>query len=157
MEHNFEKLRAAIINLSNSDEFYAAKKEWEFVGIEISDDLDNCLCGHTIKEICHIKNQLNGKVAHVGNVCINQFLGIQTGNIFDGLKRIIKDNTANPNEDLINYARKFGYIYENEYKFLIDTKRKRILSPKQLEWKLKINRRIIKQIPVNETTLQDAF
>lgn len=148
MEHNFAKFRAAILDLSDADEFYAAKREWEFVGIEIDDNLDNCLCGHTIKEICHIKNQLNGNKAHVGNVCINQFLGIKTENIFEGLKRIIKDNTANPNEDLIIYARKFGYIYESEYKFLIDTKRKRILSPKQIDWKSKINRRIIKQIPV---------
>lgn len=86
---------------------------------------------------------MNGNQTYVGNVCIEKFIGIDTGNLFHGLKRIAKDDTANANEDLIVYAYERGFIYENEYKFLLDTKRKRKLSDKQLEWKQKINHRIM--------------
>nr|CAD6629716.1 hypothetical protein RKHAN_04063 [Rhizobium sp. Khangiran2] len=39
-----------------------------------------------------------------------------------------------------------GYLYgEKEYRFLKQTKLKRKLSPAQLNWKQKINRRILNQ------------
>lgn len=71
----------------------------------------------------------------MGNVCINKFIGIDTGNLFAGLERIAKDNSANENEDLIIHKYKLGYIFETEYQFLMDTKNKRKLSEKQLSWK----------------------
>jgi len=128
--------------MSNAQDFDAARKEWVLVGIEISVEFDNCPCGQEIKEHCYIKNQLNGNTTYVGNVCINRFIGIDTGNLFSGLKRIAADNKANANEDLIIHAYQLGYIYESEYKFLMETRRKRKLSDKQLAWKMKINRRI---------------
>ena len=140
MNHNFENLKKHILPLSNSDNFRSAKN-W-----------DNCPCGKDIKEICYIQNQLNGNKTHVGNVCVNQFIGIETGNLFAGLKRIAKDITANANEDLIIHAYKLGYIYESEYVFLMDTRRKRNLSDKQKEWKKKINRRIVNKTVVRKNT-----
>jgi len=142
-EHNFERLREHIVPLSQSDDFYSAKNEWKLVGVEINDDFDECPCGQQIKELCYLENQLNGNRTYVGNVCVNRFIGIETGNLFSGLKRIARDDQANANEDLIINAYKLGYIFENEYKFLMDTKNKRKLSDKQLAWKQKINRRII--------------
>lgn len=142
MEHNFERLKARIISLSNAQDFDAARKEWQLIGIEVSEEFDNCPCGQEIKEHCYIKNNLNGNTTYVGNVCINRFIGIDTGNLFSGLKRIVADDTANANKDLIIHAYRFGYIYESEYKFLMETRRKRNLSDKQLAWKKKINRRI---------------
>lgn len=149
MEHNFERLKAHILPLSVATEFTAARREWILVGIEVSEEFDNCPCGQEIKEHCYIKNQLNGNTTYVGNVCINRFIGIETGNLFAGLKRITEDDTANANEDLIFHAFKFGYIFEQEYKFLMDTRLKRKLWPKQIAWKQKINRRII-----NKTVVQ---
>ncbi|WP_018719511.1 hypothetical protein [Arhodomonas aquaeolei] len=148
MEHNFERLKAHILPLSNADDFDAARREWTLVGIEVSEEFDNCPCGQDIKEHCHIRNDLNGNTTYVGNVCINRFIGIDTGNLFAGLKRVAQDDKANANEDLIIHAYRFGYIYEFEYKFLMDTRRKRKLSPKQLAWKQKINRRILNQTVV---------
>lgn len=81
-----------------------------------------------------------------------RFLEIETGNLFAGLKRIAKDDTANPNADLIIYAYKLGYIFEKEYGFLMETRNKRKLSTKQLTWKQKINRRIISQTVVRRRT-----
>lgn len=149
MEHNFERLKQHILPLSNAGDWAAAKKEWKLVGVEVSDEFDNCPCGQEIKEHCYIKNSLNGNTTYVGNVCINRFIGIDTGNLFDGLKRIAKDAAANANEDLIIHSYRFGYIYESEYKFLMETRRKRKLSEKQLAWKEKINRRI-----TNRTVVQ---
>ncbi len=152
MGHNFERLKDHILPLSNSFDFFAAKKEWKLVGVEIQEDWDNCPCGQDIKELCYIENQLNGNKTYVGNVCVNQFIGIQTGNLFSGLKRIAKDNSANANEDLIIHAYQLGYIYENEYRFLMQTRRKRKLSVKQTAWKEKINWRIVNQTVVRKST-----
>lgn len=149
MEHNFERLKEHILPLSQSDDFYHAKNEWKLVDVEINEDWDNCPCGQDIKELCYIKNQLNENTTYVGNVCINRFLEIDTGSLFDGLKRIAKDVNANANQDLIIHAHKLGYIFENEYKFLMSIKRKRNLSEKQRAWKQKINCRIINKTVVS--------
>lgn len=143
MEHNFDRLKSHILPLSEATSFDEARREWNLIGIEVSEEFDNCPCGQKIKEHCQIENRVNGKTTYVGNVCINRFLGINTGNLFDGLKRIAEDDSANANADLIEHAYKFGYIYESEYGFLIRTKLKRKLSDKQIAWKQKINRRII--------------
>jgi hypothetical protein len=148
MEHNFERLKAHILPLSEAKEFDVARREWNLVGVEISEEFDNCPCGQEIKEHCFIRNTLNGNETYVGNVCINRFIGIDTGNLFEGLRRIAAKDSANANEDLIIHAYRLGYIFEGEYKFLMDTRRKRKLSPKQLAWKQKINRRIINQTVV---------
>ena len=150
MDSNFELLKEHILSLSESDDFHVAKAEWKLVGIQIKDDFDNCPCGQRIKELCFIQNQLNHGRTYVGNVCVNQFIGIETGNLFDGLKRIALDDKANANLDLINHARSLGYIYESEYEFLLQTRNKRKLSEKQLSWKQKINRRIINQTIVKK-------
>ena len=143
--------------MSNLEDFYSAKNEWKLVDVEIQEDWDNCPCGKDIKELCYIQNQLNGNKTYVGNVCVNQFIGIQTGNLFSGLKRIAKDPTANPNEDLIIHSYNLGYIFEAEYKFLMETKHKRKLSDKQKAWKEKINRRIVNKTVVrNKATAKSG-
>lgn len=146
--HNFESLKAHILPLSVAGNFDVARREWDLVGVEMSEELDTCPCGQEIREHCIIKNRLNGNMTYVGNVCINRFVGIDTGNLFEGLKRIVNNRSANANADLIEHAQKFGYLYENEYEFLMQTRNKRKLSDKQLAWKQKINRRIVNQIVV---------
>lgn len=153
-DHNLESLKLHIIPLSNASEWNLAKNEWRLVGVEVQDEWDHCPCGKEIKELCHIKNQLNGNITYVGNVCVNRFIGIDTGNLFAGLRRIIENDTTNPNEDLIIHSYNLGYIFENEYNFLMQTRRKRILSAKQAEWKKKINRRIISQTVVRKKALK---
>jgi len=142
--HNFERLKAHILPLSESSTFEIARREWDLVGVEISEEFDNCPCGQEIKEHCYIRNRLNGHSTYVGNVCINRFIQIDTGNLFEGLKRIAKDISANPNHDLIEHAFRMGYLFgEKEYRFLKQTALKRNLSLAQLAWKQKINRRIL--------------
>ena len=152
MNHNLENLIEHIVPLSKADNFIDAKAEWNLIGVEIVEEFDNCPCGQDIKELCYIANKINRNQTYVGNVCINRFLEIETGNLFAGLKRIAKDDKANPNADLIIHAYKLGYIFEKEYGFLMDTRNKRKLSEKQLAWKRKINRRIIRQTVVRRRT-----
>ncbi len=146
--HSLAKLASHIIELSESSKFSTAKLEWDLTGIELLEDWDNCPCGKEIKELCFIENRINGNQTYVGNVCINRFVGIDTGTLFEGLKRIVKDNSANPNVELIIHAFTQGYIYDSEYLFLMNTKLKRKLSAKQLAWKIKINQRIINKTVV---------
>ena len=153
--HNFERLKAHILPLSVSQRFDIARTEWSLIAIEISEELDQCPCGQDIKEHCYIHNRLNGNETYVGNVCINRFIQIDTGNLFDGLKRIAKDLTANANGDLIEHAYRMGYLYgEKEYTFLKQTMRKRNLSDAQIAWKVKINRRIVSQTVVRKRTVR---
>lgn len=53
------------------------------------------ISGQDIKEHCYILNRYHGNSTYVGNVCINRFIQISTGNLFDDLKRITQDDTAN--------------------------------------------------------------
>ncbi|WP_372027430.1 hypothetical protein P7L70_16650 [Tistrella mobilis] len=153
--HNFENLKAHILPLSVSQSFDTARTEWSLVAVEISEEFDYCPCGQEIKEHCYIRNRLNGNETYVGNVCINRFIQIDTGNLFDGLKRIAKDLTANANNDLIEHAYRMGYLYsEKEYTFLKQTMRKRNLSDAQIAWKTKINRRIVAQAVVRKRTIR---
>ena len=146
-----DNLGSHIVDLSESDDFISAKKEWELDYVSIAENTESCPCGQeNIKELCYIKNTLNGNITFVGNVCVNKFVGIDTGNIFNGIKRIMRDTHANPNEDLIIYAEQKGLLYPNEFGFLLDTKNKRKLSHKQLEWKKKINKRLLTKLGINK-------
>lgn len=147
-DHNLERLTAHILPLSRASTFQAARSEWKLVGVELHEEFDSCPCGQPIKELCYIHNSVTGHRTYVGNVCINRFIGIDTGNLFAGLRKIVEDETANANADLIIHAYRLGYIYESEYDFLLQTSRKRKLSVKQLEWKRKINRRIVNKTVV---------
>lgn len=151
--HNEEALKAHILPLSVAGTFAAARTEWDLVAVELSEEFDHCPCGQRIKEHCYIRNRLNGNTTYVGNICINRFIRIETGNLFDGLRRIAADPSANPNHDLIEYAWRMGYLYDQrEYDFLRRTALKRSLSQAQLSWKQKINRRILGKTVVQRRT-----
>ncbi|SJM35588.1 hypothetical protein [Mesorhizobium delmotii] len=155
--HDFERLKAHIVPLSNSKSFETARLEWDLVGVEISEEFDQCPCGQDILEHCYIRNRLNGATTYVGNVCINRFVGIDTGNLFEGLKRIEADLSANANADLIEHAYRMGYIYhDKEYRFLKQTRLKRKLSAPQVSWKKKINRRILSKTIVRRRGAHQA-
>ncbi|MBS0179163.1 MAG: hypothetical protein JSR20_10430 [Nitrospira sp.] len=152
MEHNFERLKAHILPLSRAKVFDVARTEWRLVAVEISEEFDNCPCGQEIKEHCYIKNSVTEHETYVGNVCINRFIGIDTGNLFGGLRRIAENDTTNANADVIEYANERGFLYDKEYEFLMSTRLKRTLSDKQKAWKRKINRRILNKIVVQRRT-----
>jgi hypothetical protein len=149
MGHNAENLAAHILPMSRSQVFPVACKEWAFESAYISPDWDSCPCGQDIKEQCYIRNRLTGHTTYVGNVCVNRFMGMNTGTLFAGLRRIALDINANANAAVIDYANARGYIYgPAELKFLLSMRNTRIATAKQAAWRAKINRRILGQIVV---------
>ncbi len=152
MSQNFQRLRDHILGLSRSDTFDEARTEWVLESIELSDEFDSCPCGQDIKEHCYIRNTITGHQTYVGNVCINRFIGINTGNLFDGLRRIKENPTANPNLAVIAYAESKGFLFDKEPGFLRKTSLKRILTAAQKAWKEKINRRILNGTVVKRRT-----
>jgi hypothetical protein len=152
MAHHFEALKAHILPLSEADTFEVARHEWTLAYVEVSEEFDSCPCGQEIKEHCYIRNSKTGQQTYVGNVCVNQFIGIDTGTLFDGLKRLKANPQANANLAVVEYAEKRGYLFDKEADFLKQTMRKRALSPLQLSWKEKINRRIIRNTVVKRRT-----
>ena len=152
MSHHFEALKAHILSLSEAESFEVARLEWILEFVEVSEEFDSCPCGQEIKEHCFIRNTRTGHQTYVGNVCVNQFIGINTGNLFDGLKRLKANLHANANLAVIQYAEKQGYIFENERNFLETTMRKRVLSGPQRAWKEKISRRILNHTVVRKRT-----
>ena len=138
-----QHLEQHIIELSRSNSFCEARMEWELQSFELHDEWDNCPCGQDIKDLCHIKNKYNGKETYVGNVCINQFMGITTGQLFEGIRRIKENPTTKYTLD--SHAEKCGYLH-----FLMNIKNKRILSEGQESWRNKINRRILQKTIVSK-------
>jgi len=150
MQHDRKKLQAHILGLSEAHDWATALLEWQFVHVEISDEPAHCPCGQEIREHCYIRNKRNGNETYVGNVCVNKFMAMDTGTLFDGLKRLVKNPRANANTEVIEYAQRHGYLHDKEYKFLMDTRRTRILSAAQASWKEKIRRRILLGIQVQK-------
>jgi hypothetical protein len=151
-EHSREAMIEHIVPLSNSEDFNLARTEWKLYKIELHDNWYKCPCNHPIKELCHIRNRLNGNETYVGNICINKFMDINTNNIINGIKRISQDIYANVNEDLIEYLRDNKHLSPNEYRFLLQTKRKRKLSAKQYAWKEIINKKILYLSGIKESS-----
>jgi hypothetical protein len=154
MSQNFERLKVHILSLSRASTFEAARSEWVLDSIEVSDEFDSCPCGQDIKEHCYLRNTVTGHQTYVGNICVKRFIGIDTGSLFEGLRRIKEDPVANPNVAVIAYAESKGFLFDKEPEFLRATVRKRILSAAQKAWKEKINRRIVNGTVVKRRTVR---
>ncbi len=138
------KLTEEIINRSQSKVWDVAKLEWRLYQIYEAEEPETCLCGHfPIIEICTLRNKLNEQFATVGNCCVKKFIGLPSDLIFQAVKRIRKDNQKSLNAEAIKHAYDKGWINEWEYKFSIDTMRKRNLSAKQLQTRIKVNEKML--------------
>lgn len=142
--HNEYQLTKRIVELSEADQWPLARAEWDLQEIYFEDEPSTCLCTHfPIIEICVLRNRKNGNVAEVGNVCVNKFIGIPSKIIFDGLKRVSKDNDRALNSAAAHFAFRKGWVNDWEYGFLSNTSRKRVLTGKQLAKRQEINRRVL--------------
>jgi len=140
------KLSKRIIGQSISDSWDRAKSEWKLDRV-YENPGESCLCGHNpITEVCVLLNILNNNRAEVGNCCVQKFMGISSQKVFSSIKRIKANEENSANADLIDMAKEKKWISEKEYVFYIDVWRKRIttLSLRQKNWKIILNRKIIK-------------
>ncbi len=141
------KLSEGIISLSNSQNWDEAKLEWKLKEVFMSDEPDTCLCGHNpIKEICVLINKANGNETIVGNSCVKKFIGLPSDKIFQSVKRVKKDNSKALNIEAIKHAHERSWINDWEYKFSVDTTRKRSLSDKQIAVRKKINNKVLSRM-----------
>ena len=138
------KLTQEIIQLSQSKVWDFAKLEWVLDEIYEADEPETCLCGHSpIIEICNLRNKINGQFATVGNCCVKKFIGLPSDLIFQAVKRVRKDKQKSLNAEAIQHAFQKKWINEWEYKFSIDTMRKRSLTGKQLQTRMNINEKML--------------
>lgn len=125
----------------------AAKLEWALEEIYEVEEPETCLCGHfPIIEICELRNKVNRQLATVGNCCVKKFIGLPSDLIFQAVKRVRKDNQKPLNAEAIQHAFQKKWINEWEYKFSIDTMRKRNLTDKQIQTRMKINEKMLQNM-----------
>lgn len=138
------KLTSEILERSESPIWDVAKLEWSLSEVYEAEVPETCLCGHfPIIEICVLKNKVNYGSATVGNCCVKKFIGLPSDKIFQAVKRIRKDNEKSLNAEAIQHAYDKGWINEWEYKFSLDTMRKRKLSAKQVLTRAKVNEKML--------------
>ena len=100
-----------------------------------------CICGHAIKENCIVSNGKHSRV--VGNCCVKKFLELPSDPIFRSIAKVKKDITESIHAELAYIANKKGWITDWELSFVCDTWRKRVLTGRQLDCRVKINNKIL--------------
>jgi hypothetical protein len=143
---NFKRLKEHILSLSHADDWELAVKEWQLIGVFRSDPT-SCPCGQRpIVELCWLRNRVTRHETYVGNVCVDRFLGIDARLIFAAIRRITDDIEKSLNDDAIVFFRERGLLTRWEYTFLEDTRLKRNLSGKQLDQRVRINKKVLAAI-----------
>ncbi|MFA5759909.1 MAG: hypothetical protein WC942_11215 [Clostridia bacterium] len=139
------KLTEEILKLSNSKFWDTAKLEWHFNYAYYSEENETCLCGHfPIKNICVIKNTENENITEVGNCCINKFLGIKDANkIFTSITNLKGNIHKSMSKEALMYLNSKNKLTDFEFSFYVSILRKRILSEKQFNIKMRINQKFI--------------
>jgi len=138
------KLTEAILKRSEAKVWDIAKLEWKLNEIYEAEEPETCLCGHfPIIEICILQNKQNAQFATVGNFCVKKFIGLPSNLIFQAVKRVRKDNQKSLNTEAIKHAYEKGWINEWEYKFTVDTMRRRNLSTNQLQTRINVNKKML--------------
>lgn len=146
-----QRLAIEIIELSDSPTWDLAKMEWQLSEIYFADDPETCLCGHyPILELCIINNIKNSNMATVGNCCVKKFLGLPSDKIFAAIKRVKKDIEKSVNSETLKHAFRKEWISKWEYDFYNNIGSKRLLTNKQNEKKIEVNRRILKNMSKNK-------
>lgn len=141
------KLSGGIIAASEAVKWDPARLEWELFRIYQEKEPGTCLCGHyPIKEMCVLHNKLNLNQVIVGNCCVQKFMGISSNRLFSSLKRVQKNIKKPFNSDVVEFAFEKGSINDWERAFYLDTWRKRGISDKQMEKRIKINEKILSEL-----------
>jgi hypothetical protein len=134
------QLTTEILNRSVAKTWDEAKLEWSLLEVYEAEIPETCLCGHfPIVELCVLINRHTRGGATVGNCCVKKFIGLPSDKIFQGVKRIRKDQTKSLNAEAVQHAYDRHWISEWEKNFYFDIMRKRNLSPKQAVKKNEIN------------------
>ncbi|MEL7354661.1 MAG: hypothetical protein AAFN38_24860 [Cyanobacteria bacterium J06560_5] len=144
-----QQLIKEIVSLSRAGSWTEAKAEWGLnrIYFALGEKPERCLCGHfPIIELCELINEENGHEATVGNCCVKKFLDLDSDKIFQATKRVKEDDERALNAESIEYGHEQGWFSDWDYKFYMDTWRKRNLSGKQEAHRVRINRKFLTRI-----------
>ena len=136
-----------LLKLSFSERWEDAKEEWTY---QWSDTVygSNCICGHEVHEVNWIKNIYTGADAQVGSCCVRKIM--KDSKVYDDLttkQNIIKGIQNNPLYTVKDLTPYIGdAVLEWDLQFYLSLGRKRKLSTKQMDQKVRINYNILKQI-----------
>ena len=134
-----------ILSHSTSKTWGEAKKEWIPKDSYDAEEFQTCICGHyPIKNIHIIQNQSNGASLEIGNQCVKKFFDPEIVSMIKSLQKIKKDITKSVSVDMLYFLINKKAINQWEFDFYENIRRKRKLSEKQLDKKLKLNERIIR-------------
>ena len=138
------RLRKEILARSVAGAWDAARQEWVLSDVFSLDSPGRCLCGHRpISECCVLTNQLNGNEVVVGNVCVEQFIGLPSERLFAAFRRISADRGAALSASAIEFSRDQGWLNEWEVTFCLNTRQKRRLTDRQLAKRRQINEKVL--------------
>jgi hypothetical protein len=157
--YNFEKFKAAILDLSKSKIWEEAKPEWELYLVYEDGSDRACECGHQpIHQICVIKNRENQKEAEVGNVCVHKFMQLASKRIFSVLRRVANDLTKSLNPAALDMFCNRGVISHAEQADYSGYWRKRNrMTDEERAQKLDINQRVISYVQEETQRMIDNF
>ena len=142
-----------LIKLSQHQNWDEASKEWDLTNIEMlapGEESSSCLCGHEIRELCHISNSTTKKTAIVGNHCIWKFPKMHpltsVPKIIQATHRLMKDPLSSANKDLIQLAFSRNIFTQSETSFYLNIWRKRQLTEDQATKKTALNQKLFQEL-----------
>ena len=147
-----QQLSYEITKLSHNVTWELAKDEWKLHTVYVAHNPETCTCGHfPIKEICTLRNKINGFYINVGNCCVKKFMGLPSDLIFQAVKRVTSDNSKSLNTEALQYAKDKGWINDWEMWFYLNTMTKRKLTEKQKAKKLQVNQLVLQRMQYKPT------
>lgn len=157
--HNHDKFKAAILRLSNSQDWLEAKPEWELYAVYNDPSKRSCECGHEpINQICVIENRENANRAEVGNVCVHNFMQLASRRIFAVLKRVEAELTKSLNPAALDLFCKRQVITSHERDEYKEYWRKRVkMTDDQRRQKADINQRVLDFVAKESVRLAANF
>ena len=144
MSHYFDTLKAEILRHSNSGNLAVAIEEWSVEDI-YEEHEGTCTCGYNpITQHNVICNKYTKTSLVVGRVCVKRFLpDKKVEKIWCALDKLKKQKLTSVPLILIQAAEEYQWCEKTEIEFLLNIRRKRALSHKQLIWRNKLSRQIL--------------
>lgn len=137
----YAKFMLKIIDLSHEKTFPEVIDEWKLVDHNHADEWEKCLCGHRIKQVFYLFNQMTKVKVKAGNCCITAF-NSNWGRVCARYLRA--DKTNNLKDAEIDFAYTCKMINKWEYEFLNDTYKRKHFSDKQANMIAKLTKKIRK-------------
>lgn len=150
MSHYFQCLKHEVLDRSTTSNWELALREWQPVRIWEEED-GCCTCGYNpILHHTEIYNDLTGHYLVVGRICVRNFLDMPAvESIFSAYDRLKANPKGSVPKRLIEYGAAAKAISEWDHRFLLSNYGRRNLTTKQLWFRERAARRILRHLTSN--------